>query len=268
LLNVESLPSAPETTETHGTLTQGTPPAPQGPAATPVASVTPAAVEGQPTEVIDWKARHDKLTTESIPTLQRDRDTLRNRVTELEGKLGEQPDPDELAYEVGHERDMAMLGWLEDIQKNGATLKQAVDHLNGKLREASNERELFETKRQSTDSLIKFAEGYDPKFATFLRAMDKNGTRVASETIPSLRELYNSFAAQGATPAQAAAAATPNGATPPATGQEPPVVAPAGAPQKMTPAPVWRPGMRASDMLHGEAMRGFFTDDGARKPRA
>ncbi len=255
-LATEIVPAAPATAPNE-TAHEGTHPAAQAPASTPVASETTA--NDATTEPVDWKARHDKLISESIPTLQskaakaeNEVTTLKSENTDLKAKLAEIGDPEEIEYEVAHERDMAYLGFLEDVMGKGYTLRQVVDKLRNDIRSASGERAQSETKKQSVEGLIALVDNYDKGYATFLRAMSKNGSPITHETIAgTLRELYGTFHTDGATPAQAAsaAAAAPAAEAP----KEPPVVANAGAAQKISGSPVFKPGMRARDYF-GQAL--------------
>lgn len=256
-------PQAPAA-EPVGTTPASTPPAAQAPVSTPVVPALTA--PPAPTETVDWKSRHDKLTTESIPKLQSDLSRTTTERDELKERLAKLPENiEDFEYEVAHTRDVEYLTFLEDVANKGFTLKQTIEHLRNTMRGAQGQRDEFETKRSTIDGLIKVVDGYDKGFATFLRDMDKNGARVAHESLPNLRGLYDKLTAGGNTPAQAATAAT--AATPAVTdtSKEPPVVAPAGGAPTMPNAPVWQPGMKSRDLIK-KAVAAFSTDM-SRKPR-
>lgn len=255
----------------NGTAAPSTPPTAQAPAGTTTAPEKPA--PAQPAEVIDWKARHDKLTTESIPKLQSERstaiterDALKTKVADLEAQLSERGSDDDLEYTVAHERDLAYLNFLEDVASKGFTIRQVLEKLRSDIRNAEGNRADFETKRQSVDGLIKTIEGYDPDYARFLKDMDKNGVTINHDSIGSLRSTYDRLTAKGATPAQAATAAAAAAAPTPETPKEPPTVAPAGGADKIAGTPVWKPGMRARDVVKA-AIASPWGSDFTRKAR-
>jgi hypothetical protein len=237
-------PNAVASAAPNGIADAGTPPDAQAPASTPAASDT---TDTTASGAIDWKARHDKLLAESMPRLQSERDTLKAKVADLETRLAEIGDVDQVEYEVAHERDTALLAWLTQLQAGGFTLRQAVEKFTRQVSEANGEREQFETKKQSVESVIAVVAEYDKPFSAFLQKMDKLGSVVSMQTIPALRETYNELVAAGKTPTQAAAAASTDASEAP--GKEAPVVASGGSASRVPAAPVYKPGMRSRDLF-------------------
>lgn len=244
---------------------------PQSPDQSGIAAPS-APVSGQPTTPAagtdDPTHRLAKLTTETIPQLQSERDTAKSKVTELEAtitdltaQLEESPDEEELTYQIAHERDEAYLGWLQKALRDGNTLQQVVRRFEADAQSARAGRQSFESTRANVEGLINVIGTYDKPFSEFLAGLHKTGNAVINQTtVPGLRTLYDSFKADGKSPAQAAAAAATT--TP---GKEPPVVAPPGG-AALADAPVWKPGMSASD-LFDMALKGRFGQNGERPKR-
>lgn len=260
-----------EASVSNGTAAPSTPPDAQAPASTPAASAAPETPVAQQPPADDWKAKHDRLITESIPKLQSDRDTAKARVTELEAKVAEyetklrdMPDIEELTFQVGHERDLAFAGWLRQSLNGGATLQQVVAKLERQVHDVTTETQQLDAKRKSLDGLIGIVEGYDAPFAKFLRAMDANGSPVTQQTIPNLRKLYDELGGGKAAIAQATEAAS--AAAAPAAETKTPPVSPAPGGAKVGDAPVWSPGMRSRDLVK-KALTGALGQDFTRTPR-
>ena len=238
----------------------GVPVTPQPEGTAPIAPPAPAApaTPAAPTAPEDFKAKHDRLVTESIPKLQSQLSTTTTRAEKAEADLAalreEVGDVEELRLEIGNERDNA---WAEQIQRwfaEGATLKQVAERVRSDMMNANRQRTQNESQKQSVEGLLSIVDGYDKPYATFLRAMNKNGTPITQESVISLRATFDAFKGSGS-PTQAAAAASA-GEAPPAP-KEPPVVPQGGGASRIGDSPVYQPGMRGRDLIK-KALAGPF----------
>lgn len=202
---------------------------------------TPSAPDGAMAN-IDDPASGAQPTPDPAATaaskLQSERDKATSRVADLEtentalkAKIEEIGDLDELEFDLSHERDSSWTTWLEQELDKGATLQQLVSKVRAQTRAAQSERQQHLTQRSSVENLISMVEDYDKGFGKFLRAGASHGMAITQDTLPKLKETYKSFSGDGATPAQAAAAAAE------AAPQHAPVPSRAAAVAPVTPQP-------------------------------
>lgn len=205
--------------------------------------------------------------------LQSDRDTARSQVTaltaeveSLKAQLAETGDVNELEYELSHERDNAWVSQLEAWVAEGATLQQVASRARKQMRDMTGVRRQQETTKSSRDNLITMVEGYDQGFAKFLRAGATHGMVISQDTLPSLKETYKGFSGEGATPAQAAAAAAPQHAAVPVHPTAPVVPQPGAA--KISDAPIASKGkLQPAGRWFRDAISGPFGTTMERRPR-
>lgn len=225
--NAGSAPGDPAPAETPAA-----PPAPsavEAPAAgsqeAPPAEAAPS-TEPPPAEARDYKVELEKVEKERIAPLMSERDTMKNErdtaaleATELRTKLAD--------------RDEEWEGWLEYGAQRNLTAAQ----LLAKVEEARTNHQTRQTqvaasRSESTTIINGLYRGGESDFANYLHDLMETDPqiRVNAQNLERHRSTFSKFAAQGKTPAQAAAAASADGSAAGASAAAP-AAAPAGAPK-------------------------------------
>lgn len=201
--------------------------------------------------------------------LQSERDKATARVTALEtenaalqAKLEGTGDPEEIEYEIAHERDTSWTSWLEGELDKGSTLQQLVSKVRAQSRAAQSERKQSEGQKTSIESLISMVEDYDKGFGKFLRAGATHGMAITQDTLPKLKETFKSLVSDGATPTQAAAAvaeAAPQHAPVPSRATPVAPMTPQPGNSQISDAPIVKNGrLAASSAYFRQALGGAF----------